>query len=369
MEQTLLVTAVVLLLLVLASLWLFLYQIVKQQGRILLRLDQLEVASRAGAAAGAQAGAQAAAQAAPEGLAVGETFEPFALPDIEGRTVSLADFRGAPVLVVNWDPACGFCDLAAAELAKLQPDMREHGVGLVLVSRGDAERNRKLVEAHGLECPVLLLEGASQLKPFEYMGTPVAYLLDAEGKVARPLATGAFEAPALAREAVESKKGGGRKRLPGERPVGESRIVREGLKAGTPAPAFSLPDIRGGATTLEQFRGRRVLLVFSDPHCGPCDALAPDLARLHREHRDNGLAVVMVGRGDAEENRRKAAEHGFEFPVVLQEHWRLSKEYGIFATPVAFLIDEQGVIARDVGKGADEILALAREGLGTQKGA
>jgi hypothetical protein len=43
---------------------------------------------------------------------------------------------------------------------------------------------------------------------------------------------------------------------------------------------------------------------------------------------------------------------------VLQERWKLSQEYGIFATPVAFLIDERGVIARDVAKGIDAIRAL-----------
>ena len=94
----------------------------------------------------------------------------------------------------------------------------------------------------------------------------------------------------------------------------------------------------GRTVSLEEYRGRRVLLVFSDPHCGPCDELAPQLARLHQEHRDNNLAIIMVGRGDAEENRSKAERHGVEFPVVLQEQWKLSKEYGIFATPVAFLI-------------------------------
>jgi peroxiredoxin len=75
----------------------------------------------------------------------------------------------------------------------------------------------------------------------------------------------------------------------------------------------------------------------------------------------------MVARGDPEENRCKAQEHGFEFPVVLQERWKLSKEYGIFATPVAFLIDEDGVIARNVAQGVDEILALAREGFTAEK--
>jgi peroxiredoxin len=75
------------------------------------------------------------------------------------------------------------------------------------------------------------------------------------------------------------------------------------------------------------------------------------------------LSVIMVGRGDAEANRRKAEEHGFRFPVVLQKTWELSREYGIFATPVGFLIDERGVIARDVAKGADAILQLAPDGV------
>ena len=70
----------------------------------------------------------------------------------------------------------------------------------------------------------------------------------------------------------------------------------------------------------------------------------------------------MVGRGEPEENRRKAEAFGVEFPVVLQPGWRLSKQYGIFATPVAFLIDEEGVIERDVARGPTEILELCPRG-------
>ena len=147
------------------------------------------------------------------------------------------------------------------------------------------------------------------------------------------------------------------------RELRESRIVRDGLKAGAPAPRFSLPDIHGGMVSLDQFRGRKVFLVFSDPQCGPCDTLAPKLVRLHRKHRDNGLAVVMVGRGGREQNQKKAMEHGISFPVVLQEKWKLSRQYGIFATPVAFLIGKDGVIVRNVATGPDEVMAMAREGL------
>jgi peroxiredoxin len=97
------------------------------------------------------------------------------------------------------------------------------------------------------------------------------------------------------------------------------------------------------------------VLVFSDPDCGPCNALLPDLADLQDE-----VEIAMVSRGDAEENRAKATRHGLDFPIAAQKGWTVSKQYGIFATPVAFLIDEEGVIAQPVAKGKDEIVALAR---------
>jgi hypothetical protein len=53
--------------------------------------------------------------------------------------------------------------------------------------------------------------------------------------------------------------------------------------------------------------------------------------------------------------------------VVIQPGWTLSKKYGIFATPVAFLVDEEGLIARDVARGGPEIMRLAHEGLTARK--
>ena len=147
--------------------------------------------------------------------------------------------------------------------------------------------------------------------------------------------------------------------LIGNKSLADSKIQRNGLKPGTPAPAFVLPDVYGNPVSLESYRGRRVLLVFSDPHCGPCQELAPELIRIHREHVSNNLAVIMVARGDLEENRRRVEEHEMEFPVVIQEKWKLSRQYGIFDTPVGYLIDEKGLIAQDVARGLTSILSLA----------
>ena len=138
--------------------------------------------------------------------------------------------------------------------------------------------------------------------------------------------------------------------------LANSRLNRSGLKAGTPAPDFRLPRVDGGELSLVEYRGRRVLLVFSDPECGPCEQLAPDLERLHRQRSD--LAVLMVSRRDEAANRQKVAALGLTFPVALQQSWEISLLYGIFATPIGYLIDEQGVIAADMAKGVGPILAL-----------
>jgi hypothetical protein len=45
----------------------------------------------------------------------------------------------------------------------------------------------------------------------------------------------------------------------------------------------------------------------------------------------------------------------------MQRQWEISKEYGMFATPVGYLIDERGIVAKDVAMGVKPILALADE--------
>ena len=67
----------------------------------------------------------------------------------------------------------------------------------------------------------------------------------------------------------------------------------------------------------------------------------------------------MIGRGEPKENRAKAKAHKLTFPVVLQHQWKISRRYAMFATPIAYLIDEAGVIAHDVAVGAEGILILA----------
>ena len=119
-----------------------------------------------------------------------------------------------------------------------------------------------------------------------------------------------------------------------------------------------MPRLDGGELSLDELRGRRVLLVFSDPHCGPCNWLLPELEKFHREHAEIGM--VMISRGEPKENRAKVKEHGLSFPVVLQHRWEISRLYAMFATPMAYLIDEAGSTAAEVAVGTEPILSLMK---------
>lgn len=148
-------------------------------------------------------------------LEVGDELSRFAAVDASGTTVSLPH-EGAVTLLVNWSPFCGYCAKVVPELATCTSGLAENRVELVLLTVGPPEANSALLEGTDLagalhyrpeEAAEEKLEaagfaGAEGADPFGPMGTPVAYLLDAKGRVERPIAYGAIEVPLLARSAA-----------------------------------------------------------------------------------------------------------------------------------------------------------------------
>ena len=112
-----------------------------------------------------------------------------------------------------------------------------------------------------------------------------------------------------------------------------------GLPAGTRAPGFSLPDVRGGEVTLAEHldAGRPVVVAFVSPGCGPCKAFLPDLARWQRT-LSGTVAVLAVSDGEMEANLALADETGLGSLLVAQRA-RVSAQYNVRATPSAVLVD------------------------------
>lgn len=335
------------------------YQIVRQNGRILLRLEAIEkhLLPRTGAK-----------PPKPGGLSRGMAAPDFELPDLMGVPRKLSEFRGRDVLLIFFNPTCGYCSKMAEDLASLPIDGAEGRPIPLIVSTGDIEENRRMVERYEIRCPILLQEQMEVAHLFRAQGTPMGYRIDAQGRMTSELAIGAEVLLQLADRPHRWPKG---KRGNGSSPHGKpidpslakSRLNRNGLKAGATAPGFRLPRIDEGALSLSDLRGQCVLLVFSDPNCGPCDELAPQLERIHQERPE--LQVLMVSRRDAQATRTKAISLRLSFPIVMQEQWEISLKYAMFATPIGYLIDEQGIILKDVAVGVEPILALATETLST----
>lgn len=178
-------------------------------------------------------------------------------------------------------------------------------------------------------------------------------------------AVGNPEVPAAAHGA-DAVPADARKRVPlrmQRRLIDGIRLERNGLRSGMAAPGFRLADLFGrGDVSLSDYRGQRVLLVFSDPDCRPCDELIAQLVAFDKQSPRGAPKILLVSRGDSDANRRKFSAHEVGFPVVLQDRWSLSRLYGIFTFPVAFLIDEEGVTTRNVAQGS-EIAALLTSGI------
>lgn len=332
------------------------YQLVRQNGRILLRLEAIEKQL------GRRAAARQGDSGRPAGLSVGNAAPDFELPDLAGVRRKLSDFRGQDLLLIFFHPKCGFCTKLAADLAALPAEGGEGRAVPIVVTTGDADENRKLVRQFGIRCVVLVQKEMEIASQYRAQGTPMGYRIDRAGRIASALAVGGEPLLKLAdlKAALQPAAGTSGKLHKGKRldsSLARSKLNRTGLKAGTRAPDFLLPCTSGGKLSLADFRGRSVLLVFSDPNCGPCDELAPLLEELHVERPD--LQVLVISRRDEHATRAKADALGLSFPIVMQQQWEISKQYGMFATPIGYLIDEEGIIVHDVAAGVEPILALA----------
>ena len=136
----------------------------------------------------------------------------------------------------------------------------------------------------------------------------------------------------------------------------QARVM--GLAVGTPAPAFNLPGLHGETMTLEALRAgtKPLVLLFTDPGCGPCTALLPEIAQWQRDHAAK-MNMALISRGTVEANRAKVAGLGVT-NVLLQKDREIAQTYQAHGTPSAVLVRPDGTIGSPLAQGADAIRAL-----------
>jgi thiol-disulfide isomerase/thioredoxin/uncharacterized membrane protein YphA (DoxX/SURF4 family) len=118
----------------------------------------------------------------------------------------------------------------------------------------------------------------------------------------------------------------------------------EGLPAGSIAPAFALPDVRGGTQTLESLRrlGRPVMLQFTDLSCAPCREFLPSVARWQSALAERvTIALVVSGNlGDRAEWDTYGVDN-----VLLDTSGEVIDAFRVLGTPSSVGVWPDGTIA------------------------
>lgn len=106
------------------------------------------------------------------------------LHDINGDSVSLADYQGQVVLVNNWATWCPPCREEMPILNAFFRDHQHQGFTLVAIDAGDpAELVSEFVEQNSITFPVWLDPSSSALNSFRNNYLPSSYLVDRQGQV------------------------------------------------------------------------------------------------------------------------------------------------------------------------------------------
>jgi len=188
----LLAAAVAVLSVVTAGLCWLVYGLLRQNGRILTRLEALEPPDADGPPRRQRHAfadrALSASRINRDGLQPGVVAPAFSLPTVDGQTVALSDYVGRRVLLVFSDPECAPC---LELLPRLDAAARAGDVPVLVISRGDVDTNRRKLAAARATLTVALQAHWEISHLYAKFSTPIAYLVDEQGRIASEVAVGA----------------------------------------------------------------------------------------------------------------------------------------------------------------------------------
>jgi peroxiredoxin Q/BCP len=129
------------------------------------------------------------------------------------------------------------------------------------------------------------------------------------------------------------------------------------LKAGDPAPAFSLQGSDGKTYSLEQFKGKKAVVIawFPKAFTGGCTKECKSLHENSKALRELKVAYFTASIDTADQNKKFAESLELDYPILSDPDKSVAKEYGVlntargFANRWTFYIDKNGII-KDIDK-------------------
>jgi len=113
--------------------------------------------------------------------------------------------------------------------------------------------------------------------------------------------------------------------------------------------AVTLPDVAGKQETLEQWKGKLLIVNFWATWCVPCREEMPEFVRAQREFGAKGLQFVGIAVDDADKVRQFAGDIGLNYPALIGGYgaMELSRTLGnrLMALPFTVVVGRDGAIA------------------------
>jgi len=112
------------------------------------------------------------------------------------------------------------------------------------------------------------------------------------------------------------------------------------------APDFAFTSSEGEHITLEDLRGKVVLLDFWGTWCPPCVESVPELRNLHKRYskEPNFVIIGISSDSDEEEWREFTVKNKMIWPQYRDKDHRILRAFGIRAFPTYILIDHEGIV-------------------------
>ncbi len=117
------------------------------------------------------------------------------------------------------------------------------------------------------------------------------------------------------------------------------------------AAGFNLEDTKGDKVSLEDYRGKFVLLNFWATWCAPCREEMPAMSNLHDEFNGESLEVIGVHVGPSLAGVKKFLEAvPVTFTILIDKDMSLAN-WGVQGLPTTFLINPEGkLVYKAVGE-------------------
>jgi thiol-disulfide isomerase/thioredoxin len=123
------------------------------------------------------------------------------------------------------------------------------------------------------------------------------------------------------------------------------QTVLQAYPGTPPAPELRLGTVQGQSISLEDYRGRVVLINFWATWCPPCVEEIPSLGRLQGKFPTKEFSIVSVDVGDQKQQVEQFLKKvPANYPVMLDSEGRTVHDWNLRAFPTTFIIDRQGII-------------------------